>query len=256
MIILIALVGIIVLFGAIIGIEIELAKHGPMLTFNNPTQQPTTLGTGPTLTYVVLGDSTAAGEGASSYTTGIAQTTARYLAKDHTVTYVNFAISGSRARDVLNEQVAKAVKLNPDVVLIAIGANDVMHLTSLGSERTSMNAITDTLTKANCNVKIVLTGSPDMGAVTRLAWPLRGLAGNRTKSINSHVFVPLAEQKQLTFAPIAAVTGPQFRANPTGLLAADHFHPNDKGYATWEPVLETALTTALNTQPSHCEQKS
>ena len=53
-----------------------------------------------------------------------------------------------------------------------------------------------------------------------------------------------ARDLHLTFAPIAAETGPQFRRDPS-LFAADRFHPNDRGYATWIPVLNRALNQAV-----------
>jgi lysophospholipase L1-like esterase len=241
---------LVVLFVLLVGAEVLIAKGGPKLEFTNPPSVPAKLGAGTPLTYVVMGDSTAAGEGASSYKTGIADTTARYLARNHTVTYVNVAISGARTHDVLATQVQKAVSYKPDVVLLAIGANDVTHVTSSGSVKKSAQQIINQLIAANCNVKIVLTGSPDMGAVPRLLQPLRWLAGAKTNSLNA-TFGELVRDNKLTFAPIAAKTGSQFRQNHA-LFAADHFHPNDQGYATWMPVLEPALDAALENQPTHC----
>jgi len=242
---------LLVLFAILIGVDILIAKNGSQLEFSNPPSIPIKFGAGTPLTYVVMGDNTAAGEGASSYKTGIAETTARYLAKNHEVTYTNVAISGARTRDVLDTQVQKAVSYKPDVVLLAIGANDVTHNTSSGSVKKSAQQIINRLIAANCDVKIVLTGSPDMGAVPRLPQPLRSLAGAKTSSLNK-TFVRFASENKLTFAPIAAKTGSQFRHNHA-LFAADHFHPNDQGYATWIPVLEPALDSALKTQPTHCE---
>jgi lysophospholipase L1-like esterase len=238
------------LFVLLLGLDVLLAKRGPHLSFTNPPSTPIFFGTGPPLTYVVMGDSTAAGEGASSYKTGIAQVTARYLAENHKVTYRNVAIAGARTQDVLNTQVAKAISYKPDLVLLSIGANDVTHLTASAHVRESAQEIINRLIAANCNVKIVLTGSPAMGAVPRLPQPLRWLAGVRTDQLNK-VFVGLVNSNHLTFAPIAEKTGPQFERNHA-LFAADHFHPNDQGYATWVAVLNPALHVALKTQPTHC----
>jgi lysophospholipase L1-like esterase len=242
---------IVVLFGLLIGVEVLLAKRGEHLDFHNPPSQPVRLGQGETLTYVVLGDSTAAGQGASSYKTGIAESTARYLARDHAVTYVNLAISGARVADVLQKELAAAVKYKPDVVLLSIGANDVTHNTSQGSVRKKTQAIVTQLFAANCSVKIILTGVPEMGAIPRLSQPLRWLAGVKEHSLNG-MFRDVVQANQLTFAPIAEKTGPAFRAHPD-LFAADRFHPNDKGYALWIPVLERALDEAQANQPDHCE---
>jgi lysophospholipase L1-like esterase len=207
------------------------------------SRQPQTIGHGPDLTYVVLGDSTAVAQGAP-YAQGYAVATANYLAKNYTLTWVNLAVSGARAHDVATKQLPRALPYRPDLVLIAVGANDVTHLTSLDSVRHSLQSTITALRRANSNVKIVLTGSPDMGAVPRLPQPLRWLAGERTKSLNAMV-MQLAAQQHVTFAPIARQTGPVFRKHPD-LFASDKFHPNAGGYKLWIPVLTTAIRQSLS----------
>ena len=109
--------------------------------------------------------------------------------------------------------------------------------------RANLRAIVQTLTAANPNVKIVLTGSPDMGAPPRIPWLLRGIASLRTKQVN-RMFRAEVARSHLQFAPIAAATGPLFRKDHT-LFAADQFHPDDRGYATWILVLNEALASAV-----------
>lgn len=204
---------------------------------------PMTFGSsGPTLQYVVLGDSTAAGIG-GTYESGIAVSTARELAKRNTVVMTNFAVTGARIRDVREGQVEAAARLRPDVVLLSVGANDVTHLTSVPSMREDLHAIVQALAAANPHVRIVATGSPDMGSPPRIPWLLRGIATCRTNQVN-RMFRLESARHQLEFAPIADVTGPQFRRDRS-LFASDRFHPNDRGYATWVPVLNEALARAL-----------
>jgi len=197
--------------------------------------------TGKALTYVVLGDSTAAGVG-GTYDAGIAVSTAKELGQRFVVTMTNVAVSGARMRDVRRLQLPAAEGLRPDVVLVAAGANDVTHLTSIRSMRADLRAVVRGLTAANPGVKIVITGSPDMGAPPRVPRVLRGVAGWRTRQVN-RMFRAEAAAAHLTFAPIADVTGPLFRRDRS-LFAADRFHPNDRGYATWIAVLDDALAAA------------
>jgi lysophospholipase L1-like esterase len=197
---------------------------------------------GENLVYVVLGDSTAAGIG-GNYDRGIAVTTARELARRYRVTMTNLSVSGAQLRDVRQKQLATAESLRPDVVLLSAGANDVTHLTPIGSMRRDLREIVRRLQAVNPDVRIVLTGSPDMGAPPRIPRLLRGLASHRTKLANRMFEREVAEQ-HLTFAPIARITGPLFRADPS-LFADDRFHPNDRGYATWFPALNQALAEAL-----------
>ena len=194
------------------------------------------------LIYVVLGDSTAAGIG-GSYDRGIAVTTARELASRYRVTMTNLSVSGAQLRDVRQKQLAAAAALRPDVVLLSAGANDVTHLTPIGSMRRDLREIVQQLRAVNPEVRIVITGSPDMGAPPRIPRLLRGLASHRTKLAN-RMFEREAAAQHLTLAPIARTTGPLFRADHS-LFADDRFHPNDRGYATWFPALHQALAEAL-----------
>jgi lysophospholipase L1-like esterase len=207
------------------------------------SREPVQFGqSGENLTYVVLGDSTAAGIG-GHYDRGIAATTARELARQHRVTMTNLSVSGAQLRDVRRQQLAAAEALGPDVVLLSAGANDVTHLTPIGSMRRDLRKIVQRLKAVNPDVRIVITGSPDMGAPPRIPWLLRGLATHRTKLAN-RMFEREAAELHLTFAPIARTTGPLFRADPS-LFADDRFHPNDRGYATWFPALNKALAEAV-----------
>lgn len=196
---------------------------------------------GAPLTYVVLGDSTAAGVG-GSYEVGVAVATARELGRRRQVAMTNLAVSGARMRDVRNLQLPAAIALRPEIVLLSAGANDVTHLTPIRRMQTDLRAIVAALVRANPDVKIVITGSPDMGSPPRIPRLLRGLATCRTTQVN-RMFRAEAAALDLVFAPIADATGPLFRRDRS-LFAEDRFHPNDRGYATWIPVLNAALAKA------------
>ncbi|HYK02272.1 MAG TPA: SGNH/GDSL hydrolase family protein [Thermoanaerobaculia bacterium] len=201
-----------------------------------------TFGSGETLHYLVLGDSTAVGEG-GAYANGIAVMTARHLAAGRQVIVKNLGVSGAQVTDVLREQLPRIDGFVPDVVLLAAGANDVTHLTTAGSVKRDLRQIVEALVSINRDVRIVMTGAPDMSTPPRIPWLLRRLAGWRTNALN-RVFREQAERYGLTFAPIAEQTGPLFETDKT-LFSSDEFHPNDRGYATWIPVISRALDRAL-----------
>ena len=195
------------------------------------------------LNYVVLGDSTAAGVGAD-YEAGIAACTERELAKRFRVEMINLAVSGAQLSDVREHQLSTALKVHPDVVLLSAGANDVTHLTTVRSMRSDLRAIVQELRAANPDVKIVITGSPDMGSPPRIPRLLRGIASKRTQQVNE-MFEHEARENSLVFAPIATRTGPLFRRDRS-LFAPDNFHPNERGYAAWVSVLNEALAQATH----------
>ncbi|MDX6677391.1 MAG: acyl-CoA thioesterase [Solirubrobacteraceae bacterium] len=234
-----------VAFLAVLAIEATIAYRTlPDDHFRPPSQAPRAFGRGAAapLRYVVLGDSTGAGRGAP-YERGIAVLTARHLAVRRRVTLSNLAETDARLADVRRDQLAAAARSKPDVVLIAAGANDVTHVTRLGSVRDDLRAIADGLRARRCDIAIVVTGSGDVGSAPRLAQPLRALAGRRTKQLNEAV-EEVARDRRLVLAPIAERTGRRFRADRS-LFAADGFHPSAGGYAAWAVVIEAALDQAL-----------
>lgn len=194
------------------------------------------------ITYVILGDSTAAGVGAAPEH-GIAAVTAKHLARSHRIEMTNLGVSGAKLRDVVEGQLPAAETLKPDLVLLSASANDVIRLTSVRSMRKSLVEIVRRLRAANPNVIIVVTGSPDMGAPPRIPRLLRPLATRRTRNTNA-MFREVAKVEQLVFAPIAEETGPLLRADPT-MFHPDRFHPNERGYATWIAVLDRVIAKAL-----------
>jgi lysophospholipase L1-like esterase len=205
---------------------------------------------GETLHYLVLGDSTAVAEG-GDYEQGIAVETARHLARDgRGVELTNVSVSGARVHDVLTEQIPRAGLAHADLVLVDAGANDVVHLTPAGAVARDLERIVETLLRANCKMRIVVTGSPDMSTPPRIPRLLRGLAGVRSRALNRRA-KEVVQRHGLTFAPIAERTGPIFARDPT-LFSADRFHPNNRGYAVWISVLNEALDQALGSQRSHC----
>lgn len=239
------ILGISVLF--VISQLLWVKYNGKAVVVPTIPRQAQTTGSGSTLRYVVAGDSTAVGQG-GDYAKGYAVATANHLAQTHQVTWINYAISGARAEDVLVKQLPQILSFKPDVALIAVGANDVTHFTSTATVRDVLAQIISQLQQTNPQVAIVLTGSPDMGSVPRFSRPVQWLADRRTKSINAAVET-LAKSQGAIFAPIAKETGALYRAHPE-LFASDKFHPTSEGYQPWIPVLTSALDTALMQESS------
>ncbi|MDQ5972771.1 MAG: hypothetical protein QG553_930 [Patescibacteria group bacterium] len=243
---------------AVLGCLVLLAiSQYLFITFNgtnvpapNIPRQPLTKGSGDNLNYLVLGDSSAISQG-SDYSQGVAVGTTDHLAQKYKVTMTNLAVSGARTKDVLQSQLPQ-FEGSPDIVLLLIGSNDVTHFTSKASIEKSLRAIISEIKYKNCKVKIVVTGSAQMGAVPRLPQPARWLVGARTTSVNK-LFKQVSDQEKLTFAALAEKTGDTFRGN-LKLFAPDKFHANGEGYAVWTPVFNDSIDEALTNQPAHCAQ--
>jgi lysophospholipase L1-like esterase len=86
----------------------------------------------------------------------------------------------------------------------------------------------------------VLLGVPDMGAIPRLAQPLRAVAGFRGRELDE-VVREVASDTGATYVPIAAATGPAFRRAPERHFAADDYHPSPSGYRLWADAVLTEI---------------
>ena len=205
--------------------------------------------TAPPLRYLILGDSTTVGIGTDAEHR-ISTLTTQRLARNYRVTMVNAGVSGAKVHDVLVEQLPRVDVTQFDLILIAAGANDVVHLTSSRSVRRDLDELIRTIRSKNCHAKIVLTGTADIAASPRVPSYLRWLSRARQYSLNK-VFRRNVKENGLTFAPVAERTGPFFRKDPT-LFSEDAFHPNARGYAIWTAVIDEGIDAALASQLEHC----
>ena len=216
-----------------------LAQRGPDLPEQDPYDLDGVVGEGPgaPLRMTWLGDSTAAGVGASAPDQALPRQVAARLGRPVDLTVL--AVSGHRVADVRDDQVPD-VPADTEVVVISVGVNDVVHLTREGDFAGRYREVLDALP----DVPVALLGVPDVGSVTRFAQPLRFIAGVRGGTLDA-VIDDLARDRDLGYVDLAGETGPAFRDDPGRYFSADHYHPSDDGYALWAdavvPVVEEEL---------------
>ena len=238
-------VALVLVCALVIGVEIWLALSREYLptdppmalggTFGDPDAEP--------LNFVVLGDSTAAGLGADDPSGAYATVLAQRLARERNlrVELTALGVSGARVADVLEEQVPQVAALNPDLVFVGIGANDVTHVTPLSRVERDMRLLIQRL-KAT-GAEVVVAGAPDMRAT---AWhqPLRWLAGIRGDQV-ADTIESVGRAQGVGVVELADETGPHFEADPEPHFSDDDFHPSSLGYRRWAdaiyPVLEARL---------------
>ena len=239
--------GVVVLGVALVlGVEIWLALRREYLPTDDPLELDRTFGSkrAPVLGLDVLGDSTAAGVGAANASKAYPTLLARRLAQatGRRVDLTVLGTSGARVRDLSREQAPTGLRLDPDVILVAIGANDVTHLTPLGVVRTEMTRILDVLD--DTDAAVVVAGAPDMRVY---AWhqPLRWLAYQRGKQV-TRAIEEVARARRVPVVELAEETGHFFADEPGRHFSPDGFHPSASGYERWAeaifPVLRSAVT--------------
>ncbi|MEV8339064.1 SGNH/GDSL hydrolase family protein [Leucobacter sp. NPDC077196] len=175
-----------------------------------------------TFRYLALGDSTAQGIGASvpgrSY---VGQLIDRIEARTgEPVKVVNLAVSGATTTLCLRDQLPKAQKVlayEPDLVTIAIGANDIAEWDPVRFHR---------------NLTLILSALPTHTIVSEL--PCFHLPWNERKvRVANRILHTIAAERGLRVVPLHRTTQERGVRGVLTEFAADAFHPNDRGYEVW-----------------------
>jgi lysophospholipase L1-like esterase len=166
--------------------------------------------------WVALGDSMTVGIGAGAYDRGwVGQLAGRMPGWR----VVNLAISGGRVRDVVERQLPALEELGvaPDLVTVLVGSNDIMNPRHRP-----------------------LMAEDNAALLERL--PVGTVVGNQPGTFAA----ALEFNRQIDDAVrdrglvLAELRNPRTR-HWKGKLAADHFHPNERGYAGMAEIFEEAL---------------
>lgn len=219
---------------AVLGVEVQLAREGDrlggvLLDLDRRVGLPR----GRALRVVWLGDSTAAGVGVGRVGDALPTRVASGLGRP--VEQRVLATSGARVSTVVEDQLPELASWRPDVVLVSVGANDVVHLTPRDDFEARYRRLVAGMPEG---ADVVLLGIPEMGSIPRLAWPLRPLVGFRGGQLDE-VVVGVAGSGGASYVDIAGETGSAFRRDPERFFASDDYHPSADGYQRWaEAVLE------------------
>lgn len=175
--------------------------------------------------YVALGDSAAQGLGAITQHNGYVGLIQAELKKDgRDVQVINLSKSGAKIQDVLTDQLPELATLQPDVITIEIGANDIADYDAARFE-TEMDALMTQLPKTT-----LISDLPYFGGRTRLPF-FGGGTPERLVVEANQIMERLASKHGFDLVELHAET--QARNNYPWSYAVDYFHPNDLGYRAW-----------------------
>ncbi|GAB3135868.1 hypothetical protein GCM10027057_12440 [Marisediminicola antarctica] len=181
--------------------------------------------------YVAIGDSAAQGIGASKPGRSYVGLLARSIRREtgRTVRVVNLSQSGARLREALEHLMPRLAKLQPDVVTVSIGANDIASFDPERFER---------------ELRELYSALPPAAIVADLPSFYLGESERRVRIANE-VVRRVAAELSLEVAPLHRTTLGRTAAR-TALrdVAADFFHPNDRGYAVWASAFEPLVLRA------------
>lgn len=184
--------------------------------------------------YVALGDSAAQAVGASTPEAGYVATVAQHLAgtTGRDVHMFNLSVSGAKAADVLEDQLPRLAALGfvPDVVTLGIGGNDVVD------RRISVEAFLDTMAEVLAELP---PGSYVADPPGFLIPPFEARSDAMAVGVR-----PLIRDADHHLVALHRATRSAGHLGWVRNVAADAFHPNDRGYAGWAAAFIEALESA------------
>jgi lysophospholipase L1-like esterase len=205
----------------------------------NMGQQTSTKGP---IIYVALGDSTGAGVGAreGGY---VARLFNRLVERRPGSKLSNLCVSGATTADLLRGQLARGVALNPDLVTVGIGINDIGHGLTLEQFSKNYEEIISTL-KQKTHAQIVVTNIPDISTAPRIPGPMRSEYQRQIVQFSERLG-EIASRHGVTVFDVHTITKAELPSHPE-YFSADGFHPSDKGYELWASSMWPTVEEVIN----------
>ena len=198
---------------------------------------------GEPLTLVVLGDSSVAGVGADAAEDTLTYGVAKALSDQYRVSLHALGVSGARHANVVGEQLPPVEGLDPDIVLVCVGTNDVTHGTTLREARRQLRLLVDGLARVAPSAKVIVSGLPPAETSVAFHRPLRDLLGLRALLFTRLYRAELTPHGISVF-DIAKLTKSAFHGKRE-MFSADLFHPSSAGYAFLATIYGRAVREAL-----------
>ncbi len=194
------------------------------------------------LRLAATGDSTLTGPGLTDQSQIWVRQVARSLAArvGAPVDVASHAVGGSRVRDVLRDQLDAVLASRPDIVVVAVGTNDALHLTPLVDVERSFRRLVSRLVAEV--PAVVVGGVGDLGGIERVPFPLSAAIRAQGRRVNRVIRTVVADS-DAHYVDVSTVDH-AFRRGGAGLFVADRFHPNEYGHALWASAASPVVAHA------------
>ncbi|WP_406646435.1 SGNH/GDSL hydrolase family protein [Aliisedimentitalea scapharcae] len=203
-------------------------------------------GTGPELTLLILGDSSAAGVGTDHQSTALCGHLVARLASTHSVHWRLEATTGHTTQDAVARMQALP-DLQFDIAVAALGVNDVTRGTSARRFAHCQDRLIALLRSKFRARLILLSGVPPMQHFPALPQPLAWVLGQQSKRLDQALSHTVQNHG-------AYVRHLPFDLPPDPDLAAtDGYHPNATAYGLWAARLHREITDSAAFPGSRCD---
>ena len=196
--------------------------------------------TGP-IVYVALGDSTGAGVGAreGGY---VARLFNRLLQLRPGSKLTNVCVSGATTEDLVRDQLERGVGMNPDLVTVGIGINDIGHGLTIDQFAKNYEEILNTL-REKTHAQIVVTNIPDISSAPRIPVFMRSQYQRQISNFNERL-EEIAKGHGVTVFDMFTISKDQLPSHPE-YFSSDGFHPSDQGYEMWATQMWPTVASTI-----------
>lgn len=192
------------------------------------------VGQGQILRVLLLGDSSAAGVGATTQERALAGQLAEQLSAHYQVTWQVLAQTGLTLAQVLTGLDRLRPAHNYDCVVLAVGVNDVTAGTQDAHWLAQLQLLHKRLSTEFNVQHIFISAIPPMQHFTALPRPLSDYLGRRARRLNRLTAQLAQANSAVSFLPIELGVSPE-------LLAKDGFHPSEQAYTLWAQQLAIGI---------------
>jgi lysophospholipase L1-like esterase len=194
----------------------------------------------PALNCVVLGDSSSAGQGAENQTESFAYQFAEQALLQHydPISLHFLAESGATTADVLAKQLEPAIALCPQLVMIAVGSNDLIRLRDRRSFGQNYHAILQKLAP----IPVIVLNIPAFNCTPLLWEPFRSFLHWRARYFNAGLAQVCQRFPNVQLVDIYAIQD-DGRADKDRFFSADKFHLSGLGYGLWAKKMALQVKT-------------
>ena len=192
------------------------------------------------LRIVALGDSSLTGPGLEHDGLVWLRQAVDRLGDNRPISVASLAVGGSRVADVLG-RVPEALQLRPDLVVIAVGANDALHGTWIPSFRRMFERLIAQLLDDVPVVAVASVG--DLGNIARVPAPLKSVLRLRAARVCRVIERSVARHGR---AVLLDVRSADHIFRDRTVFTPDLFHPGASGHSAWAGAAVPGLRDALD----------
>ena len=199
---------------------------------------------GQTIRYVALGDSYTIGTSVGTSERWPNQLVAALDDRVPVQLIANLGANGYTTTDLIREELPELAALEPDLVTILIGVNDVVRGRPIDVYRSNVQQILGSVLEVVPRQRIVVVATPDYTRTPRGADYGDPVQKRAEIAAFNDAMLEMAEERGIAFVDITPVADQA--GDDATLVARDQLHPSGEQYRRWveliAPVVEDLLS--------------